>query len=122
MTKDQKINRSIIDNYWKPVRNIKDDVKVILRDCLLMMQKKMKDSVLEFYTDEHTSYPSALKEIEEIKEAMEQKKFVHYTYSSKLSRTADNPLFPVNYVDQQTRKIIGEHVWEKLSVVAEEHP
>jgi len=114
MTKQQKINRSIIDDYWQPVRKIKDDVKVILRDCLLMMQKKMKDSILEFYTDNHTAYPSALKEIEEIKEAMNQGKFVHYTYSSKLARTVDNPLFPVNYVDRQIRKNIGEHVRETV--------
>jgi len=58
-------------------------------------------------TDEHPVYPKALTRVPTLRAALEDRSFIHETYSSKIPRTPANPLFPVNYYDRELRKDIA---------------
>ncbi len=59
-------------------------------------------------SDEHQSYPRALRGIPD-------RRIRHETTSSKESRTTQNPLFPVNLADLLLRHSIGEHKRETIA-------
>ena len=59
-------------------------------------------------TDEHQSYPKAILPFRALTH------IVHWTVSSQLARTGDNPLFAVNYIDREIRKDLAEHHRETM--------
>lgn len=112
MTTLQKKRREIIDLHWKPVRGSN------LLSCRTLFQD-MEPAIMRrlegvdtwwLFTDMHRDYPRALKGIPSIKKALDDKKICHKTTSSRVSRTAQNDLFPVNYMDRQLRKNTADHV------------
>lgn len=60
-------------------------------------------------TDEHPVYPRAITRITSLREGILAGTFVHEAFSSKLPRTVENPLFPVNYYDRELRKDIAAY-------------
>ena len=60
------------------------------------------------FTDEHQTYPKA------ILPARASVDIEHRTVSSRVSRTRDNPLFAVNYIDREIRKDLAEHHRESV--------
>ncbi|MFP4383460.1 MAG: transposase [Spirochaetia bacterium] len=115
MTEQQKIFRDFIYEHWEPPRSIQDDVRVILADCLPMMQKCMANQTLKLISDKHSSYPPAINKIKELKDAKHKGTFRHVRIKARKKRTKEyNPLFAVDYVDRQIRNNMAEHVRETI--------
>ena len=64
--------------------------------------------VVELRSDEHPSYPRAMTRLED-------RTFVHLRTSSKLARTPENPLFPVNLSDMLIRHSSSNHKRETIA-------
>ncbi len=64
--------------------------------------------VVELRSDEHPSYPRALKRLKD-------RTFVHARTSSKEARTTSNPLFPVNLSDMLLRHSSANHKRETIA-------
>ena len=65
-------------------------------------------SPLELWSDEHQSYPRALR-------ALENRQIRHHTLSSKRARTPRNPLFPANLADLLLRHTGANHKRETIA-------
>ena len=115
MTPHQKNLRALIDLVWKPVSSIKEDLTVILADLAPSIEEACtRREPLILHTDEHRSYPPALKAVRSLRSLLSSGSLVHDRTSSRKARTKKNPLFPVNYVDRQMRKNMAEHVRETV--------
>lgn len=62
----------------------------------------------ELHTDEHTSYPRAIRRVSD-------RAISHHTVSSRASRTPRNPLFPVNLLDLLLRHGGSNHKRETIA-------
>lgn len=116
MTDMQRCNRDKIDAHWKPRRHaLRNDCALMLRDLAKrMLSASSAEQPVVLWTDEHKSYPPAIKRVGALRNALAAGTFCHRTISSRAPRTHFNPLFPVNYVDRQIRKDLGEHVRETV--------
>jgi hypothetical protein len=65
-------------------------------------------SVITIRSDEHKAYPRALRRVR-------GRRFDHETTSSKLNRTVQNPLFPVNLADLLLRHSSANHKRETIA-------
>ena len=63
---------------------------------------------VELRSDEHQSYPRAMARLSD-------RTFVHSQTSSKLARTPENPLFPVNMSDMLIRHCSANHKRETIA-------
>jgi transposase-like protein len=63
---------------------------------------------LELWSDEHSAYPRAIRRLPD-------RRIAHRTISSKASRTASNPLFPVNLADLLLRHAGANHKRETIA-------
>lgn len=106
MTKIQRKRRETYEQEWKaPVQGIETSFAGLLA-AIVPLWDSAKKSELALITDEHFAYPRGIGHIPELVQATESGSFKHRRYSSKLVRTVDNPLFPVNYLDRELRKDI----------------
>jgi hypothetical protein len=106
MTKKQRKCREKYEQEWKaPAHGIEKSFARLLTS-ILPLWDLAKKSELTLSTDEHYAYPRAIEHVRELVQATKSGSFTHQTYSSKLVRTVDNPLFPVNYIDRELRKDI----------------
>jgi len=115
MSEKQKRNRVLIDAHWKPKKG------ALVADCAQLLSDSAEKIVAAgekrpviLSTDEHPAYPLAIRAVPALRESLEHGRLVHRTISSRVERTTLNPLFPVNYVDRQMRKNMGEHVRETV--------
>jgi hypothetical protein len=116
MSEHQKSLRALIDSVWQPPSHgIRDDCTTVLTDVSALIGEAVKRrEQLCLYTDRHTAYPQALKRVAALAALVEQGRLIHHRISSRAARTVYNPLFPVNYLDRQIRKNMGEHVRETV--------
>jgi transposase-like protein len=104
MTHAQKAKRTDIEKKHRvPKGALKQSVQ---RTFLDLSQRLIKKRITRsrLFTDEHQVYQKVL--------TMQPRKRIrleHSQISSKLSRTFQNPLFPVNYMDRQIRKDNSDH-------------
>jgi hypothetical protein len=106
MTKPQRKRRDAYEKTWKASSN---GIETSFADLLATVQSMWNQTSkpeLTLITDEHYAYPRAVSHIPELVKNEHEGKFKHHVYSSKLVRTVDNPLFPVNYFDRELRKDI----------------
>lgn len=61
------------------------------------------------HSDEHKSYPEALKNHRVSSHFLKAGLLEHKRTSSKIARDKKNPLFPVNYIDREIRKDCANH-------------
>ena len=64
--------------------------------------------VVELHSDEHQAYPQAIRRLSD-------REFVHSQTSSRLARTPENPLFPVNLSDMLIRHSSANHKRETIA-------
>ena len=114
MTKAQKIRREKLEKLWKAPSNgiFKSCKELFQYGCHLSFGSRRLP--IEFRTDEKQEYGWALGKLEPYGSWREAGLLVHSTTPSKQSRTCENPLFPVNYLDRQLRKDLAEHVRESV--------
>lgn len=113
MTKRQKRVREELEKQYRAPRG---GVKASFAKATEVITGKWDSSKhpkLYLTTDEHQAYPRALASLPFAKSP----DFTHRKVSSKLSRTKDNPLFPVNYMDREFRKDHAEHHRESTCFV-----
>jgi hypothetical protein len=67
-----------------------------------------EDAAAEIHSDEHRAYPQAFRRLA-------GRRIRHLTTSSKASRTAKNPLFPVNLADLLLRHGSANHKRETIA-------
>jgi hypothetical protein len=116
MTPHQKMMRSKIDAVWRPSRRaLERSVRSLFVDMApIIIGRNPPGSTRTLWTDEKREYSHALNSIRRIKMAICCGKLEHKTVSSRIARTRDNPLFPVNYIDREIRKDMGEHARETV--------
>ena len=110
MTNEQKLIRSGLEAMYgkAPPKAVELSVASLLCDLGKYMHEK-EIGRRKLFTDEHKAYVRALGRIIDADQY-----FVHRQVSSKLARSINNPLFPVNYVDRQFRKDMANHVRETV--------
>ena len=79
-----------------------DDVTRILR---LVTHES---SSVELHTDEHQDYPRAIRRLKDVE-------VEHRTISSRASRTPENPLWPINHLDNLIRHSGSDHKRETIA-------
>ena len=116
MSEEQKQMREIIDSVWQPPPHATtDDCVTMLSDLAPSLLRAIEQrGEVNLYSDKHTAYPAALKRVAQLKGQMNAGTLIHHRISSRAKRTTRNPLFPVNYLDRQIRKNMGEHVRETV--------
>lgn len=116
MTRRQKEIRRIIDQVWRPRRKALENATFrLFSDLLPAITRAMNvRKGWTLFSDEKQEYPRALRRIPAIITAMNEKRMIHRRISSTLRRTVHNLLFPVNYIDREIRKDMGEHVRETV--------
>lgn len=116
MTARQRALRSIIDRHWCPPRGaVRTDVTSLLEDASAMICGGCSGSTsITIATDLHRAYPAALAAVPALARARAAGTLRQLRISSRAARTVHNRLFPVNYVDREIRKCLGEHVRETL--------
>ena len=104
MTEKQKHRREELERRWKaPPGNISASFARIIRHLDRYRSENTGDLVV--YTDENQEYSQVLERVTWIH---------HHTISSRISRTLQNPLFPVNYYDREIRKDQSNHTRETV--------
>jgi transposase-like protein len=102
MTKAQKRRREQLEReFGRP------DPKSIEKEMAEALRLLPGTGPLELHTDEHPAYRRALKRL--------RRKVRHVVTSSKLPRTAGNPLFPVNLADLLIRHCGANHKRETIA-------
>lgn len=115
MTEKQKRNRTVLDTIWRPEpRSLINSCKTVFRDVLSLYLNRAELSPFVLNTDEKTEYKTALKELPEWRHLCELRCVEHRTVSSRVPRTRQNPLFPVNYLDREIRKNVAAHCRETV--------
>jgi transposase-like protein len=115
MTAQQKRHRALIDLVWRPTTTVRQDVGGMLGDLAPAIERSCATrEQLTLSTDEHRSYPPAIKDVRSLGSLLSDGRLVHERTSSREARTTKNPLFVVNYVDRQMRKNMAEHVRETI--------
>ncbi len=104
MTPHQKRRRTELEErYGRP------DPKAIEKDVAALLRiLTTRTSTLELHTDEHKSYPRAIRRVEGVAIA-------HHTISSRAARVPRNPLFPVNLLDLLLRHSGANHKRETIA-------
>jgi hypothetical protein len=109
----QRRQRARIDRVWRPTTSIARDTTVVFQDLRdMIVAAADRPGGITIASDKHRAYPIALKAVPELALRVKDKRLTHRQVSSRAARTVKNPLFPVNYVDRQIRKNMGEHVRE----------
>ena len=108
----QKRFRTLIDTVWTPpAQAIRNDCATLLSDLSpLITEACSLRRPWTLYSDYHTAYPEALLQVPSLAAQLHSHRLIHRQISSRTPRTTANPLFPVNYLDRQIRKNMGEHV------------
>jgi len=133
MTAAQKAVRALIERHWRPRRGaLRRWCERLFADLAAHLPLKRTaaagaaepgDGECEhpgeppswtLVTDEHTAYLQALKRVRPLAEALECGRMRHLTVSSRRTRTRENPLFAVNYIDRELRKDMAEHTRETV--------
>jgi len=104
MTPSQRARRARYEETWKAPRNGVETSFAGLLTVIPGLWNPATKPRLALITDEHPAYPPAIARVGELAKRARAGGFVHETYSSKAPRTAQNPLFPVNYFDRELRK------------------
>ncbi len=107
MTSRQKILRSRLELCWKPARGVLVTAFTQLMTIIPRIWDPRTVYGIELWTDENPAYPMAITRVPALRKALADNGFIHKTYSSKLPRTKQNPLFSVNYYDRELRKDIA---------------
>jgi len=104
MTDAQRARRPALERvYGRPdPRSIEREMGALLA---LVVPEKSRAEVL---SDEHPAYPRALRRIED-------RTMAHRTLSSRVARTRQNPLFPVNLADLLIRHSSANHKRETIA-------
>jgi len=112
MSSRQKQMRALIDLVWRaPAQGIRDDCTCMLTDLSpLICDAAQSNRPVVLSTDHHPAYPAALERVPALAALLRTGGLIHQSISSRAARTTINPLFPVNYLDRQIRKNMGEHV------------
>jgi transposase-like protein len=116
MSEHQKAMRSLIDQHWSlPPAATGSDCTTLFSDLAPIITDAAKRcDELTLFSDAHRAYPPALNRVSSLKQLLDAGTLVHHRISSRKARTTQNPLFPVNYLDRQIRKNMGEHVRETV--------
>jgi len=116
MTSRQRETRERLDAIWRPPAHaLLNDCSRLLSDAAPLFTRRCSGQKTAYlYSDEHKTYVQALGGVPELKRFMDTNQLIHTRISSRRARTVANPLFPVNYVDRQIRKNMGEHVRETV--------
>ncbi len=110
MTEAQKKKRAEWEIRWKPAKGALG--KSFFRAVVEPLQKVEEGDHVDLTTDRHPLYPLILRRCPKVASRLDKMLYVHNTVDSKLPRTFDNPLFPVNYMDRELRKDLANHVRE----------
>lgn len=104
MTGAQRARRPALEQlFGRPdPRSIEREVSALLS---LVIPEKSRAEVI---SDEHPAYPRALRRVED-------RTITHRTLSSRLARTPQNPLFPVNLADLLIRHSSANHKRETIA-------
>lgn len=104
MTPSQRRRRARYEETWKaPGKGVETSFAQLLTVIPALWDPARKPTLV-LSTDEHRAYPRSIARVGDLTIHAATGSFVHRTYSSKASRTTDNPLFPVNYFDRELRK------------------
>ncbi|MCR9094246.1 MAG: hypothetical protein NXI30_08515 [bacterium] len=104
MRPSQAVRRRILEKkYGRPdARATRKRVEELLRRVI------PPGGVVELRSDEHTSYPAALRRLPD-------RTFLHQRTNSREPRTTSNPLFPVNLTDSLLRHSSANHKRETIA-------
>jgi hypothetical protein len=112
MTKNQVKRRTELENVFRAdPRGITRSFSRIAVECLRVLSDENRPS-FDLWTDEHQDYPRGIASSPCTNALRLLGRIQHRTVSSRASRTLENPLFPVNYLDREIRKDLHEHVRE----------
>jgi transposase-like protein len=116
MTEQQKEERKLREaTYIRECRTISQSFRQIVDMVEQFAQRRAAHGEATcLYSDEKQEYPRVLAESYVLQALAKEKKFFHYTCSSKMERTTENPLFAVNYYDRELRKDNADHVRETV--------
>ena len=115
-TEKQKAQMEMIDQLWKPVKGA---VKTEIITLFEALQEQISTAarvnrLLILYSDKHKAYRPAIEAVPELKACLSGGTLKHEQLSSTLPRTVRMKLFPVNYIDRNIRKDMGEHCRETV--------
>ncbi len=114
MRGDQLATRAELEQRFRAdPRSVERSFARIADESLRVIADGARASVV-LWTDEHPAYPRGIARSSCARALREAGRLVHRTISSRASRTRDNPLFPVNYLDRELRKDLHEHVRETV--------
>ncbi len=112
MTEQQRKRRAQLETrFMANPKGIEQSFCDLIREGLHVLSDEHRPR-LELWTDRKQEYGSALGGSPVISALLRSCRLVHATVSSRQARTADNPLFAVNYIDREIRKDLHEHVRE----------
>ena len=111
MTPHQKRRRAELErHYGRPdPKAVERSIAELLRPLLGMIQNK----TFVLHSDDHKAYPRALNCLRQ--EEPDCPSIDHHITPSTARRTKENPLFPVNLIDLQTRHSCANHRRETIS-------
>jgi len=110
MSERQKLERNIRESQYLQSRiSITQSFRQLLFTVEELLASSSQKST-RLFSDEKLEYARAIEDNEWLQELVQRGSFTHVRISSKLSRTPQNPLFPVNYYDRQLRKDNANHV------------
>jgi hypothetical protein len=107
MTPSQRRTRERYDQLFRPHPGALVSSFSELLGGIEPIWDKQRLPKLVLRTDEHRSYPSAVRRVPKLAAGLRDHSFSHERYSSKAPRTPTTPLFPVNYYDRELRKDIA---------------
>lgn len=119
MTAVQRRRRAMIDSLWRPPKHsVRDGMALVLESLAEPLAYGLPHSPAvggrRICSDEHQSYPQAIRSVQLLALLTEHRRIEHLTVSSRAPRTQANPVFGPNYVERQMRKNMGEHARESL--------
>jgi hypothetical protein len=104
MTRRQRAKRSVLEHaHGRP------DPQATRKAIQELVERLVPEGTsVEIHSDEHQAYPQALRRLRD-------RRIVHRRISSKASRSARNPLFPVNLADLLLRHSGANHKRETIA-------
>ncbi len=99
--------------YQRIVAPLSESFTALCEQLVRLCAEAAADRIVQD-TDEHPAYRRAISAHPVLSAWRRCERYVHRTTSSKLPRTAANPLFAANYLDREIRKDLHEHARETV--------
>jgi len=114
MTETQKNKRAVLDRlFMRDPQAVRRSFGRVAGEALRVLSDSGRPA-LTLWTDKHKAHPRAIIAAPCLSALRDLGRILHRSISSGATRTIDNPLFAVNYLDRELRKDLHEHVRETV--------